>query len=305
MIPYFATPKASISLLKQGPPLLNYHSITVALMPPHRPAVRLQAGCDFQTPPPDDEGNPDVQDALINMIKLEIGKKNVGILVGNYFQQELIRNIVQNWFFRVIHMPKESPPISSWKTLSPTLPLFSFLQVEEYVEESGDKLKDIADEAKEEMERLAELTKMRGDVAFDSALADINKEADEFAEQLRKSREEQAAKDAEFDNWEVDINASRSEGQFFKNLYQTDKKKPLGESVEKMKQKAQRVIEPARQEIRSPIRFYLFLVLGFLLAADAGADLASSEPSLGQDVLYLGLCALAVWLAINEKRALK
>ncbi len=177
--------------------------------------------------------------------------------------------------------------------------------MEEYVEESGGRLKEIADEAKEEMERLAELTKMRGDLAFDSALADINKEADEFTEQLRKSREEQAAKDAEFNEWEVDMNATRSEGQFFKNLYQTDKKRPVGESAEMLKQRAARVIEPARQEISSPIRFYLFLVLGFLLAADVGADMASNEPSLGPDLLYTTLAALSVWLAINEKKALK
>ena len=177
--------------------------------------------------------------------------------------------------------------------------------MEEYVEESGDKLKQVADEAKEEMERLAELTKMRGDLAFDSALADINKEADDFTEQLRKSREEQAAKDAEFKDWEVDMNATRSEGQFFKNLYQTDKKTPVGESSEMLKRRAQKVIEPARKEIGSPVRFYLFLVLGFLLAADVGADLASSEPSMGPDVLYTTLTALAIWLAFKEKEALK
>ena len=32
---------------------------------------------NFQQPPPDDEGNPNVQDALISMLKLEIGKKQV------------------------------------------------------------------------------------------------------------------------------------------------------------------------------------------------------------------------------------
>jgi hypothetical protein len=50
-------------------------------VPPHRPVGRVQAGGDFQTPPPDDEGNPDVQDALIKMIKFEIGKKKVGIII--------------------------------------------------------------------------------------------------------------------------------------------------------------------------------------------------------------------------------
>ena len=178
------------------------------------------------------------------------------------------------------------------------------LQVEEYVEDSGEKLKQIAEEAKEEMERLANLSKMRGDLAFDSALADINKEADEFEEQLKKSREEQAALDEEFSMWETDMAASRSEGQFFKNLYQTDKKKPVGESSEMLKERARRVLDPARQEIGSPVRFYLFLSLAFLLAADVGADIASDDPSMGPDILYTALAAMAVWLSFNERKAL-
>jgi hypothetical protein len=255
MNPCLAKPKASTSLIRQSAPLSTPQCSNTPLLRRQRPVIKAQAGggSDFQTPPPDDEGDAGVQDALVNMLKFQIGKK----------------------------------------------------EVEEYVEESGDRLKELADEAKEEMERLAELTKMRGDVAFDSALADINKEADEFTEQLRRSREEQAEKDAEFNDWEVDMNAARSEGQFFKNLYQTDKKRPVGDSAEMLKRRAQRVIEPARQEISSPIRFYLFLVLAFLLAADVGADLASSEPSIGPDLLYSALAALAVWLAINEKEALK
>ena len=155
------------------------------------------------------------------------------------------------------------------------------------------------------MERLAELTKMRGDLALDSALADINKEADEFEEQLRRSKEEQAAQDAEFNAWEVDSAASRSEGQFFKNLYQTDAKRPAGETSEMLRQRAQRVIEPAKEEIGSPLRFYLFFGLAFLLVADVGADLASDSPSIGPDLLYSSLAALAVWLAINEKKTLQ
>lgn len=163
----------------------------------------------------------------------------------------------------------------------------------------------MAEEAKEEMERLAELSKMRGDVAFDSALADINREADEFAEQLRRSREEQEAKDREFAAWEDDVAASRSEGQFFKSLYQSDKKRPVGDSSERLRERAQRVTEPARQEVGSPLRFYLFLALAFLLVADVGADVASADPSVGPDLIYSSLAGLAIWLAINERSALK
>lgn len=176
------------------------------------------------------------------------------------------------------------------------------LQVEEYVEESSDKLKSLADEAKEEIEKIAELGRLRGEIAFDSALADINKEANEFEEQLRKSREEMEKRDKEFDTWEENLAVKRSEGQFFKTLYQTDKKKPLGDDVNQLRERANKVTEPARDEMGSPVRFYLFLVLAFLLAADVGADMASDDPSIGPDVLYTALAALAAWLAFQEKQ---
>ena len=51
----------------------------------------------------------------------------------------------------------------------------------------------------------------------------------------------------------------------------------------------------------SPAWFYLFLALAFILAADVGADLASDAPSVGPDVLYTALAALAAWLAVNER----
>lgn len=165
-------------------------------------------------------------------------------------------------------------------------------------------LRQKAEEAKAEMDRLAELARLRGDVAFDSALADINRQADEFEEELRRAKEEAAAHDADFATWEADVAASRSEGQFFKTLYQEDPKRPVGESAEALRARAARVTEPAAAEIGSAPRFYLFMALAFLLVADVGADMAGAELSVGPDVLYTALAALAVWLAINEKRGL-
>ena len=170
--------------------------------------------------------------------------------------------------------------------------------------ESSDKLKQVADEAKEEMERAAEVSKLRSEVAFDSALADINREADEFAAQLRRSREAAEASERDFESWEAGVAANRSEGQFFQTLYQSDKKRPVGQSVEELRARAERVKEPAKAELGSSLRVNLFFVLAFLMAAQVGADLASGAPSPGPDVLYTALAALAVWLALNERRGL-
>jgi hypothetical protein len=77
MNPCFATAKASTSLHRQSALLLNLECSSTRILPRQRLAGRVQAGGNFQSPPDDDKGNPDVQDALLNMIKFEIGKKQV------------------------------------------------------------------------------------------------------------------------------------------------------------------------------------------------------------------------------------
>jgi len=184
------------------------------------------------------------------------------------------------------------------------------VQVEVYVEESSEKLKQIAENAKEEMDKLAEINRLRSDVAFDSAMADINLEVDEFEEQLRKSREEQEAKEKEFNEWEKGVAESRSEGHFFKSLYRPPENKSVlgvgnGDKDDKddARARAKNAMNAVRiEETTSPLRMYLFLGLSFILIADVGADVSSADPSLGPDVLYTGLAALAVWLAMNERK---
>jgi hypothetical protein len=56
--------------------------------------------------------------------------------------------------------------------------------------------------------------------------------------------------------------------------------------------------------VSSSLRANLYFVLSFLLAAQVGADVASADPSVGPDLLYSSLAALAVWLAVNERRGL-
>ena len=82
MIPCFAKLKGSTPFLRQNVPLSDAKLLSTCLLPPRRLPGRVQAG-DFQTPPPDgEEGNEKVQDALINMLKFQIGKKKVRGIVG-------------------------------------------------------------------------------------------------------------------------------------------------------------------------------------------------------------------------------
>ena len=66
---------------------------------------------------------------------------------------------------------------------------------------------------------------------------------------------------------------------------------------------ADRVKEPARSELGSRVRYYLFAALAFVLAAEVGLDLQSGAPSAPQDVLYTVLALLLGWTALNERRA--
>ena len=186
------------------------------------------------------------------------------------------------------------------------------MQIDDHVEESGNKLRGIAEEAKEEMEKATELTKLRGDLAFDSALADIYKEADKFERKLKKSREELESRNNELSAWEQDLADSRKEGQFFKSLYKADNEKDgekkrirfEDEDGERIRLRARQVVKPAEDEVRSPARLYIFALLGSVLVIDIVADVVSDAPSVGLDTFYGVMAAFALYLAVNEQAAL-
>ncbi|GAB4818398.1 hypothetical protein N2152v2_005444 [Parachlorella kessleri] len=178
------------------------------------------------------------------------------------------------------------------------------VQVESFVDEKREGLKQKAEEGKAEFDKIAELAALKSELAFNSALADINKEADEFEEELRKSREALKAEEQQFAQWEQDMAVARSQGQFFQSLYQADRKKPVGEDLQHLKAQAARVQEPAKQELGSTLRLYTFAVSAAVLASLALIDLRSDSPSPVQDVLYIVLALLLTWSSYNERRAL-
>jgi hypothetical protein len=141
--------------------------------------------------------------------------------------------------------------------------------LDEHVEDSSNKLRALAEDAKEEMDRAAELAKLRGDLAFDSALADIQREADKYERKLRKRREAMEQESREFKDWERDMVDGRNEGQFFGNLYQHEKDDD-DDLVDQdaRRQSRRRVIEPAKKEATSPARLYIFAALGAILVAE-------------------------------------
>lgn len=184
-------------------------------------------------------------------------------------------------------------------------------QLDEHVKESGEKLKAIAEDAKEEMDRAAELAMLRGDLAFDSALADINREADKFERKLRQRRQAMEQESQDMKEWVRDIGGRRNDGQFFGNLY--DSYAADGEEndggladPEMMMERRRHVIEPAREEIQSPVRMYLFMVLAGMLLVNVFLDIVGDDgPNWGLDGLYGGLALFACWIVVSERKELE
>ncbi|KAK9826867.1 hypothetical protein WJX81_001945 [Elliptochloris bilobata] len=176
--------------------------------------------------------------------------------------------------------------------------------------EEGAKLRLTADEAREELNKLEELTRARSDLAFSSAMADINREADDFEEQLRAARERLEADQAEFSAWERKTARERSAGHFFQSLYRSDSPAPAGsgspsdeEAHTLRKQQERESAEDATR--RAPVRIFVYGFLAAVLSAAILLDVVQSDsPAIGQDILYM-LLALAfaarAWVERNRE----
>lgn len=184
---------------------------------------------------------------------------------------------------------------------------------DDHVAESAEILKKIAEEAKDEMDRATELAKMRGDLAFDQALADLNREADMFERKLKRQREEMERERQETAEWMRDVGASRNQGQFFGNLYEDEegvagraKRWAEMDDVERREamERRKRILETTEEEIRSPARMYIFGLLGGMLVVNVLADVANGAESVGLDVLYGVLACGSLYLVLNEKKEL-
>ena len=184
---------------------------------------------------------------------------------------------------------------------------------DDHVAESAEILKKIAEEAKDEMDRATELAKMRGDLAFDQALADLNREADMFERKLKRQREEMERERQETVEWMRDVGASRNQGQFFGNLYEDEegvagraKRWAEMDDVERREaiERRKKILETTEEEIRSPARMYIFGLLGGMLVVNVLADVAIGADNVGLDVLYGVLACGSLYLMLNEQKEL-
>ncbi|EIE19611.1 hypothetical protein COCSUDRAFT_67718 [Coccomyxa subellipsoidea C-169] len=202
--------------------------------------------------PPDSQGDPNVQEGLVQMVRLQIGKERV----------------------------KES------------------------VEEERQKLQKLAEEAKEDVDRLQQLTTDRSNLAFGSAIADINKSADDYEEILRASRARAEAYTRELADWEAQTAKARNEGTFFKGLFKADILQRPGDQARSSAEPSTSQVEGTDSSLgdqytdknaalraSSDVLKYSFSFLAFMLFSTVIGDLAGGSPSVGMDGrnLLLGL----------------
>ena len=195
-------------------------------------------------------------------------------------------------------------------------------KVDEETEVGRQQLREATEAAMEELEKLAELRMGESDAVFDNALDDLNRRYDDLEEEIRKSKELDEAMDADYNKWLKGMRSARSEGLFFKSLYDN-----LGEEIRlssdgegddgKKKreldpeqraaaiEKAAKVVEPAKQETSSTFRMWLFGLLSTICGAAVLADITSDAPSPGKDALYAAIATAMAVTALMERRRLE
>ncbi|KAK9837899.1 hypothetical protein WJX74_007463 [Apatococcus lobatus] len=230
-------------------------------------------------------GDPEVQENLVKLLNEQVGAN---------------QGHTQSSAAETSSSPNSSGNPEVQNTLSKLVKLqVGAEQVKARAAEGSETLKQTAEEAKEELERLRQVATDRSNLGFGSALADVNQAADEVAEMLRISREKIEANDADFAQWQYDMARRRSQGQFFQNLYTAeDPGRPAS------RQAARAVDGSAAQAAPSLLTQNIFSFLTAVLVLAVIADVVSGAPSFGQDLLYAGIAAsmaVSLWLGRQKK----
>lgn len=160
--------------------------------------------------------------------------------------------------------------------------------VKSYFNDESERLREAAEEAKAEVDKLNQLELDRSSLAFSSAMADINQSADDFEKLLQAQRREMEADEENFEEWQNQMAVDRSRGHFFKSLYPA--KIPKANSTVRQaavteQPKALPQPTPAPGNLQLVACSFLVGVLAMAVAADA----TGPAPSWGLDGLYVAI----------------
>lgn len=200
----------------------------------------------------DDQGDKQVQDILVGMVRLQAGK----------------------------------------------------MRVSEFVDDRSKMLSDIADQAKEEYDKIAQDAMRTMDEASSKIISSVDAEAQAMEDELAAARAEMEADSRDFDEFEENVDKARSEGLFFKSLYS----KPLKawndrtkEEKQAIKEQADAVYNSAKKSGSSKPRRFLYGVLILLLSLSLVEAVSNGSYEWPKLALYsLILVALVVQLTYES-----
>ncbi|XP_024375948.1 uncharacterized protein [Physcomitrium patens] len=178
------------------------------------------------------------------------------------------------------------------------------MRVTEFVDERSKLLSDIADQAKEEYDKIAQDAMGKMDEASSKIISSVDAEAQAMEEELASARAQMEADSREFDEFEENVDKARSEGLFFKSLYS----KPLkpwsdrtADEKKSIKEEAKIVFNVARKSGSSKTRRFLYGVLIFLLSLSLVEAVSNGEHPWPKLALYsFILVALVVQLTYES-----
>ncbi|WIA09961.1 hypothetical protein OEZ85_010173 [Tetradesmus obliquus] len=197
-------------------------------------------------------------------------------------------------------------------------------EIKEDLRERVEGLKQIGEELIQQLDEELVIEKFRTDLESTQVLSDANEKLNELEEQLQQIKDQIKADQEDLRAFEVASASARSQGLFFKNLYQPEQdpqqQQEQGEGAASSSSSSKRnrmLIDPvaarqaaavvassAEDEMASPFRMYLFGYMAAVLALVVLQDVATADPKFALDGLYAALGLLLGVNALNERRAL-
>eukprot|EP00775_Hariotina_reticulata_P012765 gene12765-12894_t len=187
-------------------------------------------------------------------------------------------------------------------------------------------IKQISDELLEQLDAELDIEKFRAELESSQVLSEANEKFNELEEQLQQIKDQIKADQADVRAFETSSAAARSQGLFFKNLYQppaeedengvssSSSSEPLSStnaSIRKplldpagTRQAAAIVTSSAEEEVSSPFRMYLFGYMAAVLVLVVMQDVSGAAPNYGLDGLYGALALLLGVNSFHERKAL-
>eukprot|EP01024_Parvocaulis_polyphysoides_P047162 TRINITY_DN44721_c0_g1_i1.p2 TRINITY_DN44721_c0_g1~~TRINITY_DN44721_c0_g1_i1.p2 ORF type:complete len:281 (-),score=36.47 TRINITY_DN44721_c0_g1_i1:704-1495(-) len=182
-------------------------------------------------------------------------------------------------------------------------------QLDTAVDGEKNKMIEAAEQAKQEIDRIANSSDARSESAFNAAMDNVNSDFEEYYKELQNSRKQMEEDEADFEEFQKQMVEERSRGQFFKQLYQSDlpQKKDKSYSTMDVSQSNRKKLQKLKMYrktydvSKSPVRLGLFSFLTLILGAQVCLDLGSDSVSLGIDGLYSMLAVIFGAYAWKER----